>query len=253
MGMIMETELNKGQETEAIQKGKPLGWGKALLFIVMFVVFSAILSIVVGTVTMILDITNGTNTTEAFLNRADYLILLDAAAFLIALLIFKSVRQFLKGGFSFAPLKKGKTYLYLVSALVVNFVLQYLILDVLKWEDGADQIDTFGLNHVSLDWLSLTILFLGFAVITPIKEEILYRGVLHGFLNKKVNFWVGLIVSSLIFGVLHVGHALSATLMGMVFVLLYKRTRTLIVPILFHIIWNFYAVSGLVYLVSKSA
>lgn len=251
--MIMENELNKDPGTEAIQKDKSLGWGKALLFIVMFIVFSAILGIVAGTVTTMLDIANGTNMTEAFLNRADYLILLDAAAFLIAFLIFKSVRQFLKGSFSFAPLKKGKTYLYLVGALVVNFILQYLVLDVLKWEDGTDQINTFGLNHVSLDWLSLTILFLGFAVITPIKEEILYRGVLYGFLNKKVNFWVGLIVSSLIFGVLHVGHALSATLMGIVFVLLYKQTRTLIVPILFHIIWNFYAVSGLVYLVSQAS
>lgn len=49
-----------------------------------------------------------------------------------------------------------------------------------------------------------------------------------------------------IFGLLHEGHAISATIMGIVFVLLYKLTRSLVVPIIFHMIWNMYAVLGLV-------
>lgn len=249
----MGTEIKEVMGTEAVQQGKPLGWGKVLLFIVAFYGISALLGIVVGIVLAMVDAINGTNLAQGFMEQLHYLMLLDAVAFLITVLIFKSVRQFLKGVFSFSPLKKGKTYLYLVAGFVLLFAAQYLIMNVLHWEDGSDQINTFGVDKVSFGWVSLTFFYLAYSIVTPIKEEVLFRGVLHGFLDKKFNFWAGLIVSSVIFGSLHVGHILSAALMGVVLVLLYKFTRSLIVPILFHIIWNLYAVTGLLLFVSQNA
>jgi len=132
--MEMGTEIKEVMGTEAVQQGKPLGWGKVLLFIVAFYGISALLGIVVGIVLAMVDAINGTNLAQGFMEQLHYLMLLDAVAFLITVLIFKSVRQFLKGVFSFSPLKKGKTYLYLVAGFVLLFAAQYLIMNVLHWE-----------------------------------------------------------------------------------------------------------------------
>ena len=70
------------------------------------------------------------------------------------------------------------------------------------------------------------------------------------FLSEKWGFWLGLILSSVIFGLLHPGYAISASIMGAVFVGLYRLTRSLIVPILLHIVWNAFAVVGLIMYVS---
>ncbi|MGP4040486.1 CPBP family glutamic-type intramembrane protease [Gracilibacillus sp. D59] len=49
----------------------------------------------------------------------------------------------------------------------------------------------------------------------------------------------------MIFGALHPGHILSATIMGMIFVVLYRLTKSLLVPMMLHIIWNLYAITGM--------
>lgn len=220
------------------------GWGKIVLFFLTYLGASIVLGIVIAIPFVIVDIVNGSNMVDEVLS-SHWLLYLDAAAFVVAILIFKSARIFLKGKFSFSPLKQGKTYLYLVAALIVVYGSQYLILNVLHLEDGGDQVDTFGLDNISFQWWNTILLYIAFTVITPIKEEIIYRGFLHGFLDKKFHFVVGVIVSSLVFGLLHTGHVLSATIMGLAFVLLYKLTKSLVVPILFHILWNLYAITGL--------
>src|SRR5699024_6734727 len=163
----------------------------------------------------------------------------------IALLVFKRVRLFLKSEFSIKPLKQGKTYLYLILAIVVNYISQFLILNVFKWEDGTSQVDTFGLEGLSDHWFNILLFYIAFTVLTPIKEEIMFRGLAHKFLDVKYQFWIGLIVSSVIFGALHPGHFLSATIMGMIFVTVYRLTNSLLVPIILHIVWNFYAITGM--------
>lgn len=79
---------------------------------------------------------------------------------------------------------------------------------------------------------------LSVAIITPIKEEILYRGILYRFFEKKYSFLVGIIISSFIFGILHGGFPVTAMIMGIVFAMLYKKTQSIIPSIILHIIWN---------------
>src|SRR5690625_6565781 len=69
---------------------------------------------------------------ENFLT-SQWLLYLDFLGFLITIFIFKSARQFLRKAFSFAPLKKGRTYLYLIGAFIFMYIIQYIILDVLQW------------------------------------------------------------------------------------------------------------------------
>lgn len=175
-----------------------------------------------------------------------WMLYLDFIAFLITIMIFKSTRHFLIGAFSFQSLKKVSTYLYLIGAFIFMMLTQYLIIEVLGWDDASGQIDTFGFDQLTFDWFTVSILIMGMAILTPIKEEIIFRGVLHGYLSDRWHFSLGLIISSVIFGVLHLGYPISATIMGITFVVLYKLTQSLVVPIILHVVWNAYAVISLI-------
>lgn len=245
---ILEERLIEGNEMSSFHRDKKksilFGWKKLFLFFLTYLAASFILGVIIAIPFAIINIANGNDGVEEIL-ASHWLLYIDAVALIISLLIFKSARLFLKGLFSFKQLKQAKTYLYLGLAFVILFGSQFIIMNVLSLEKSEDQIGTFGLNDLSFQWWNLVLFYIAFTVITPIKEEILFRGLLYRFLDKKIHFWVGFIVSSLIFGVLHSGHMISATIMGMVFVGLYKLTKSLIVPITFHILWNLYAITGL--------
>lgn len=222
------------------------GWGKFILFFVTYLGVQTVLALIALIFYVISSDLNDFNELLDVFTTSYWLLYIDFLAFLITVLIFKSSRKFLKGMFSFAPLKNWRTYIYLVAAFVFMLVTQYLILEVFKWEDASGQIETFGFDKLSLTWVQVTLLFIAMAVVTPIKEEILFRGLLHGFLAEKWRFWLGMLISSLIFGLLHLGYPMSATIMGIVFVVLYRLTGSLVAPIILHIAWNGFAVVSLI-------
>ncbi len=239
-----ETALNKENERNARKENLKFGWGGIIGFFLSYLGFVLVIGFILGIVAIILD-----GGMEGYytnlLMQSHYTLILDALGFVIALLLFKKVRNFLKSAFSLKPLKKGKTYLYLLLALISNYIVQFLILNVFKWEEGGSQIDTFGLESLSDHWFNILLFYFTFTLLTPIKEEIMFRGLAHKFLDVKYSFWIGLIVSAVIFGALHPGHFLSAMIMGMIFVGLYRLTKSLVVPIMLHIIWNLYAITGM--------
>lgn len=85
--------------------------------------------------------------------------------------------------------------------------------------------------------------FIVFTIIGPILEEIVFRKVIFGALYARFNFWIAVIISSLIFGIVHleIEHLLIYTAMGATFAFLYVKTKRLIVPIMTHILMNAFA------------
>lgn len=82
------------------------------------------------------------------------------------------------------------------------------------------------------------------AIAGPILEEIIFRKIIFGVLYKKYNFAVGLIVSSLLFAVVHqeFEHLLIYFVMGAIFAFLYVKTNRIIVPIIAHVSMNSFVV-----------
>lgn len=239
--VILDDDYNEQKPVK-----KPLVWWKFILFFLTYLGVQTV--ILIGPIVYIVInevINEEEGKLEAFL-ASPWIHFLDFFAFLITILIFKSSRHFLMGAFSFQPLKKLSTYLYLIGAFGFMMLTQYLIIDVFGWDDASGQIETFGFDQLTFDWWTITILILGMAILTPIKEEVLFRGVLHGFLSERWHFSLGLIISSVIFGMLHLGYPISATIMGITFVVLYKLTRSLVVPIILHAVWNAYAVVSMI-------
>lgn len=75
------------------------------------------------------------------------------------------------------------------------------------------------------------------AVIAPIAEEFVFRGVLMHRLVTSLGLWKGVGLSSLIFSAFHI-NIFGAFLFAVVASLLYLKTGTLLVPILLHIFNN---------------
>lgn len=74
-------------------------------------------------------------------------------------------------------------------------------------------------------------------LIAPICEEIIFRGVLLGRLTVKYNLKIGILSSSVMFGILHTDF-ISFTLFGILLSLLFIKSNSLIAPIIVHITFN---------------
>ncbi|MDQ0428575.1 membrane protease YdiL (CAAX protease family) [Planomicrobium stackebrandtii] len=79
------------------------------------------------------------------------------------------------------------------------------------------------------------------AVIAPIAEEFVFRGLILNWLVAGFGFWKGIGLSSLIFGIFHINF-FGAFLFAVMASLLYLKTGNLLVPILLHSANNFVAV-----------
>lgn len=78
------------------------------------------------------------------------------------------------------------------------------------------------------------------SVIGPILEELIFRKIIFGEMNKRTNFLIAAFVSSLIFALVHADftHLLVYFIMGLVFSFLYVQTKRIIVPIFAHVAMN---------------
>ncbi|MDN5914053.1 MAG: CPBP family intramembrane metalloprotease [Pseudonocardia sp.] len=87
-------------------------------------------------------------------------------------------------------------------------------------------------------WQLAGLLLFG-AVLVPLGEELLFRGLIYGSL-RRYGVLLGLIVSSVLFGLAHGLNAVlvAAVVLGAVNVVLYERSRSIWVPMLSHTMFN---------------
>jgi len=89
----------------------------------------------------------------------------------------------------------------------------------------------------------MVLVFFSSCVMAPISEEILFRGLLFMGLRKASGPWAALVLSSVLFGLMHWQYDLVGVLSVMVFgagnALLVWRTGSLVPAILLHAIYNF--------------
>jgi hypothetical protein len=88
---------------------------------------------------------------------------------------------------------------------------------------------------------TLPALLLASGILAPLSEELFFRGVLYTGLSNSFGSAIGIMVSSAIFTVLHGDFSLAALLIfiaGIVFALLYKKSGSLMVPIIAHGVHN---------------
>ncbi|MGG3757893.1 type II CAAX endopeptidase family protein [Bacillus anthracis] len=166
-----------------------------------------------------------------------YLFLFNVAFLTIVTVIYKPVIHFIKDIWDVSVLRSWETYLYILIGFIVSYLIQHFMFDVFSFEGGEEQLENISPQN---SLIQSVIYIISTDILTPVREEIWYRGILYRFLEKKYNFLVGIIGSAFIFGIFHVGYPITAMMMGIVFAMLYKKTQSIVPGIILHMIWNGY-------------
>lgn len=103
------------------------------------------------------------------------------------------------------------------------------------------------LTSVPLGW-SWVPMIASMVVLAPVTEELFMRGMFYGWLRSRWGVWAGLLVSSVIFSLLHVSVMpyafLEIFLVGLGAAVLYERTGSLAPAMMVHGMNNLIAVLG---------
>lgn len=112
------------------------------------------------------------------------------------------------------------------------------IFNLFPWFN-ASEAQELGFSHYMMGG-ERVIAFLLLAVIAPIAEEIIFRGWLYGKLRVKIPKWVAILVTSLVFGLVHMQWNVGVTVFAMSVVTCSMReiTGTIYAGTLVHIINN---------------
>lgn len=127
------------------------------------------------------------------------------------------------------------------------------------WRDKVAIYSLFMLLTFNVTWIQILFFYLsgidppdlGFAysltaapvvsvLFSSVIEEAVFRKMIFGYLDRKFNYYIGAVVSSLVFALGHMNYAnwLGYFLLGLVWCHAYKKTGNIAVPIIIHIIWN---------------
>jgi hypothetical protein len=84
-------------------------------------------------------------------------------------------------------------------------------------------------------------LILGVCIMAPLTEELLFRGIIQGELRKALPEWAAIVIQALLFSAYHLQLVQSSyvLLAGLLLGLLYYWSRSIWVPIIMHVAYNF--------------
>ncbi|HLQ71011.1 MAG TPA: CPBP family intramembrane glutamic endopeptidase [Bacillota bacterium] len=133
----------------------------------------------------------------------------------------------------------GWAILGLIMAFASQIIVSALELTLFGIEPGSE--NTFEIMDIAR---AAPLFIIVPALVGPILEEIIFRKIIFGSLYKRMNFFLAALISSLIFGIIHMEpeHLLLYAAMGFVFAFVYVMTKRIMVPIIVHMSMNSIAV-----------
>ena len=114
------------------------------------------------------------------------------------------------------------------------------VFDFSSQTPGAEMLAPAGFT-----WLGFALMLLVAGLFAPFCEEVLFRGLLFGWLRQHMRPWLAALVSALPFGLLHIEpqHVVYATAAGFLLALVYQRSGSLWSSVAAHMAINLLAVS----------
>lgn len=126
----------------------------------------------------------------------------------------------------------------MVGYLILTSIIMALAMVALPFVDYT-QAQQVGFSQLSSQ-LEFTLAFISLVVIAPFAEEVLFRGYLLGKLRQHVPTWIAILVTSIIFGVVHLqwNVGLDVFALSIVLCLLRVQSGSLWPSILLHMLKN---------------
>lgn len=120
----------------------------------------------------------------------------------------------------------------LLSISIVYFTFPYILNDLLS-ESSVSEVSTYGGLFVSM-----LITVIG----APLMEELFFRSIIFKRISRKFNIYLGMIISSLVFGLLHIELAIiGAFAFGIACCILYIKYKNILIPMTVHFFNNLIA------------
>ncbi len=185
-----------------------------------------------------LGIVEGVTTQEELLEFSPMITFITGLVTFVALLVIAR-KQILKDARSFTKKTWVAVGIGILSLYGVNLVAGLLLQGLGVTDESLNQLALEGMIFEQPFLMILPIAFL-----IPVLEEILFRGVILEFIEQYWGVWASIIMSGLIFGLLHTQdiHLIQYSLMGMVLGYMYiKSGKNLLVPIIAHVFNNSFA------------
>jgi len=127
-------------------------------------------------------------------------------------------------------------------AIVGSTLLVSLLVTLTGSEATPEQVLTEGIADTPAQ---LALAVLAAVVMAPLAEELLFRGLLHRGLRRRMRIVPAILLSSVLFAVVHVDVAASQplalvglTFVGIILALAHERTGSLLVPVVIHATHN---------------
>jgi len=193
-----------------------------------------LLGMIFGSIIGVLYSIITTGTTEAMPTHTLALTLFFGIAFM-SIYLWKA-GYISKDKVTWSPVSLYYLALSIIIWASVTFPIDYL-LSLMKWLPNILE-DTF--STLQAGWLGIICI----ALLGPILEELLFRGAITKKLLEKYSPKKAIILSALIFGIIHINpiQVISATLIGLLLAWIYYKTASLIPCILIHVINNSFSV-----------
>tara|TARA_B100001113_G_C21093838_1_gene615598 strand:+ start:625 stop:1782 length:1158 start_codon:yes stop_codon:yes gene_type:complete len=130
-------------------------------------------------------------------------------------------------------------------ALFLDFLIGWLILIPLVGIETFEGIACSPaalteLSNVDLDFLTLFTLLLYVSILTPIVEEVVFRGFVLDVASERYGDWMSIFISAFLFAIIHVEavSVLNAFMGGLIYGYVRIRTGSLWPSIFLHFAWN---------------
>jgi len=139
-------------------------------------------------------------------------------------------------------LPKFMDILYAVPAWVLYFAASLITLTIIGMlvpGINLDQEQQVGFDGVSLPY-EYVLAFIALAVLPPLAEEMIFRGYLFGRMREKYGFWLSAVITSLVFGIVHMQLNVGIDVFVLSIFLCYLREKTgsIWAPIFLHSLKN---------------
>ena len=146
--------------------------------------------------------------------------------------------------------KKYKNVIYIIIVFIIDMIVTSLaqIPSMIFFPDYV----TANSNNISeaIKIVSKPMLLLSIGILGPITEEIIFRGILVGKLRKKISSTVCIIISSVLFMLIHIHilaieeilYYLPFLFTGIIYSITYYKTKNITLTIILHIMNNFPAI-----------
>ena len=144
----------------------------------------------------------------------------------------------------------------MIAAVLMPMIV--LILSVIT--GGHWKINLFG-TETTLEIITSAIVFYGLAA--GIVEEVVFRGVIMGCLERRFHIWIAVIIPSILFGVVHIiGNELdflsviqlliAGSIVGILFSLVAYESNSIWNNAMIHAVWNMVIIGGILHIGSEA-